>query len=216
MAKGKSMGLLGSSSLRSDSSRVVRRGGWTVWAVTRHPRKASNYRVTTKLKFTQGQVILVVIRHWGWTTWTLAKNAQMKVRNYCSHQRDLLKQAQLKESTYFLSRGCWRGVISKDDDDEVRTTVYPQVGVAASEYWRTFQLGSVFIVRFDHKTPPTEQHEGGGAGNRWLSRDYRSQPDPYMYTRVQRFLKMKKSPASVARRSSVQILKNVSNFLCIV
>jgi hypothetical protein len=35
-------------------------------------------------------------------------------------------------------------------------------------------------------------------------------------SRVQRFLKMKKSPASVERRSSVQILKNVSKFLCIV
>jgi hypothetical protein len=34
-----------------------------------------------------------------------------------------------------------------------------------------------------------------------------------MYTRVQRFLKLKKSPASVARKSSVLILKNIFNFL---
>ncbi len=31
--------------------------------------------------------------------------------------------------------------------------------------------------------------------------------------RVQRFLKLKKSPASVARKSSVLILKNIFNFL---
>ncbi len=34
--------------------------------------------------------------------------------------------------------------------------------------------------------------------------------------RVQRFLKLKKSPASVARKSSVLILKNICDLLCVV
>ncbi len=34
--------------------------------------------------------------------------------------------------------------------------------------------------------------------------------------RVQLFLKMKKSPASVVRKSSVLILKNIFNFVCVV
>ncbi len=38
----------------------------------------------------------------------------------------------------------------------------------------------------------------------------------WLYNRVQRFLKFKKSPTSVARRSSVLILKNICNFLCVV
>jgi polyphosphate kinase len=35
-------------------------------------------------------------------------------------------------------------------------------------------------------------------------------------SRVQRFLKLKKSPASVEGKSSVLILKNICNLLCIV
>jgi hypothetical protein len=34
--------------------------------------------------------------------------------------------------------------------------------------------------------------------------------------RVQRFLKLKKSPASIGRKSSVLILKNICNLLCVV
>ncbi len=79
---------------------------------------------------------------------------------------------------------------------------WPQVHVAASEYWRTFHLDSLFIVIFDHSEllPQssgkrgglvlTSYHlyvgvggrgeEGGGAGNKRSSQDYqdcREEPD---------------------------------------
>jgi hypothetical protein len=41
-------------------------------------------------------------------------------------------------------------------------------------------------------------------------------PSIHMYIRVQRFLKLNKSPVSVARKSSVLILKNICNLLCVV
>jgi hypothetical protein len=47
----------------------------------------------------------------------------------------------------------------------------------------------------------------------WL---YTDLPPPLLPIRVQRFLKLKKSPASVARKSSVLILKNICNLLCVV
>jgi hypothetical protein len=73
----------------------------------------------------------------------------------------------------------------EDGDDKVKTTVKPQIHVAVNEYWGTFCLHSVFIVRSDHQNfshravggwmwfSPDISLCGGGAGNRWSSRHYR-------------------------------------------